>query len=143
MFRVLTVFLCFCSLSFGMSKESSIKRCTANIQLLKTIQRKFVLDDLNSFFGKLVARLEEIAERLKSAKDAKAIVELRKSCDNGFDAARFLLETFENQEIKPDQSDDKKIEENQKQKDVKKERETKKDDAHSTKTSPDTNSHKS
>ena len=90
-----------------------------------------------------MARLEEIAERLKSAKDAKAIVELRKSCDNGFDAARFLLETFENQEIKPDQSDDKKIEENQKQKDVKKERETKKDDAHSTKTSPDTNSHKS
>lgn len=126
-----------------MSKESSVKRCAANIQLLKTTQRKFLLEDLNSFFGKLLARLEEIAERLKAAKDAKAIVELRKSCDNGFDAARFLLETFENQEIKHDQTDNKKIEENQKQKDVKKERETKKDDAQSTKASTHASSHKS
>lgn len=140
-------FLCSCSLGYGMSQESSVKRCEANIHLLKTTERQFALQDLNSFWSKFVARLEEILKKLKTAKDAKAIVELRKSCDNGFDAARFLLETFENQEIKPEQNESKKEQDNSKPKDPQqkdpKKSEVKKNDNTPAKTSTHANSHKS
>lgn len=104
MFKALLI-LCVTSTGiFAMSKDSSIARCEANINLLKSTARKFRLAEVESFFPKLLSRLDEILAKLKIAKVAKDIVDLRKSCDSGFDAGRFVLETFEHSEVKSPES---------------------------------------
>jgi hypothetical protein len=107
MLRIFLIFFLTAHAAFALTKETAVNQCAMSIDALTKAPLSSLDQETETFLRRILMHLETLLGSLKKTESVEEIYTLRTSCANGFKAARWVIDTFQGAERKPQEQDTK------------------------------------